>query len=108
MVDLLSTNLDGVGGLRAIDSRTVLARWREAAGGDDPDLETALEVGRKAGARYALLGSVVSIGCGVRLCAPTCTTSREAAKLGSGTVEGAPDSVLILVDRLSIEILRAP
>ena len=32
MVDLLSTNLDGAGGLRAIDSRTVLARWSEAAG----------------------------------------------------------------------------
>ncbi|MEQ9570381.1 MAG: hypothetical protein RLN75_09345, partial [Longimicrobiales bacterium] len=29
MMDLLSTNLDGVGGLRTIHTRTVLARWRE-------------------------------------------------------------------------------
>ncbi|HET6639728.1 MAG TPA: adenylate/guanylate cyclase domain-containing protein [Gemmatimonadota bacterium] len=106
MVDLLSTNLDGAGGLRAIDSRTVLARWREAAGGEDPDLETALDVGRKAGARYALLGSVVSIGNGVRLTADVYDVE-GGRKLGSGTVEGAQDSVFMLVDRLSIEILRA-
>ena len=106
MVDLLSTNLDGAGGLRAIDSRTVLARWREAAGGEDPDLETALEVGRRAGARYALLGSVVSIGDGVRLSADVYDVD-GGAKLGSGTVEGSQDSVFMLVDRLSIEILRA-
>ena len=106
MVDLLSTNLDGAGGLRAIDSRTVLARWRETAGGEDPDLETALEVGRRAGARYALLGSVVSIGDGVRLSADVYDVD-GGRKLGSGTVEGAQDSVFMLVDRLSIEILRA-
>jgi class 3 adenylate cyclase/tetratricopeptide (TPR) repeat protein len=106
MVDLLSTNLDGAGGLRAIDSRTVLARWREIAGNEDPDLDTALEVGRKAGARYALLGSVVSIGEGVRLTADVYDVN-GGAKLGSGTVEGAQDSVFALVDRLSIEILRA-
>ncbi|HEY7471025.1 MAG TPA: adenylate/guanylate cyclase domain-containing protein [Gemmatimonadota bacterium] len=105
MVDLLSTNLDGAGGLRAIDSRTVLARWREL-GGEDPDLETALEIGRKAGARFALLGSVVSIGSGVRLSADVYDV-QGGAKLGSGTVEGAQDSVFMLVDRLSIEILRA-
>jgi class 3 adenylate cyclase/tetratricopeptide (TPR) repeat protein len=106
MVDLLSTNLDGAGGLRAIDSRTVLARWREVAGTDDPDLDTALDVGRKAGARFALLGSVVSIGDGVRLSADVYEVE-GGRKLGSGTVEGAQDSVFMLVDRLSIEILRA-
>src|SRR5687768_115297 len=106
MVDLLSTNLDGAGDLRAIDSRTVLARWREATGGEDPDLETALDVGRRAGARYALLGGVVSIGDGVRLTADVYDVE-GGAKLGSGTVEGSQDSVFMLVDRLSIEILRA-
>ncbi|MGH7566289.1 MAG: adenylate/guanylate cyclase domain-containing protein [Gemmatimonadota bacterium] len=106
MVDLLSTNLDGAGGLRAIDSRTVLARWREVAGDEDPDLDTALDVGRRAGARYALLGSVVSIGDGVRLSADVYDVD-GGAKLGSGTVEGSQDSVFMLVDRLSIEILRA-
>ncbi|NIN12143.1 MAG: hypothetical protein GTO61_12205, partial [Gemmatimonadales bacterium] len=32
MVDLLSANLDGVGGIRTVDSRTVLHRWRQRAG----------------------------------------------------------------------------
>jgi hypothetical protein len=39
MVDVLSNNLDGLGGNRTIDSRTVLARWRERVPGEAlPDL----------------------------------------------------------------------
>src|SRR5687767_3202452 len=54
LVDLLSTNLDGAGGLRAIDSRTVLARWRELVPeGGVADLPTALEVARRSGGKYA-------------------------------------------------------
>jgi tetratricopeptide (TPR) repeat protein len=49
---------------------------------------------------------VVSIGSGVRLTADVYDV-QGGAKLGSGTVEGAQDSVFMLVDRLSIEILRA-
>ena len=46
MVDLFSTSLDGVGGYRTSDSRTVMARWSEVVGGGDaaPDLETTLEM----------------------------------------------------------------
>lgn len=70
MVDLISTNLDEVAGLRAIDSRTVMARWREQVEGEDfPDLQRALQVARRAGARYALIGSAVSLGREVRLAA---------------------------------------
>lgn len=54
MVDLLSTNLDGAVGLRTIDSRTVLARWREGVTDDRAlDLASALDVARRTGARYA-------------------------------------------------------
>jgi class 3 adenylate cyclase/tetratricopeptide (TPR) repeat protein len=107
MVDLLSTNLDGTAGLRTIDSRTVLARWREAVPGTEPaDLNTALEVGRRAGARYVLAGSAVAIGGDVRLTAVVYDAT-TGANLGQGQVEGAPDSVFALVDRLSIEVLRA-
>lgn len=49
MVDLLSTNLDGVAGLRAIDNRTVLSRWRRAVPEGEPgDLATALRVAGEA------------------------------------------------------------
>jgi class 3 adenylate cyclase/tetratricopeptide (TPR) repeat protein len=107
MVDLLSTNLDGAGGLRSIDSRTVLARWNERVpAGQRADLATALEVGRQTGALYVLLGSVVSVGSEVRLSAEVYGVE-DGEKLGQGQVIGAPDSIFGLVDRLSIEVLRA-
>ena len=107
MVDLLSTDLDGVTGLRAIDSRTVLARWRETVSGTEtPDLKTAIEVARRAGARYALIGSAVASGAGLRLAADIYEVS-SATSLGQGQVEGAADSIFSLVDRLSIQALRA-
>jgi class 3 adenylate cyclase/tetratricopeptide (TPR) repeat protein/TolB-like protein len=107
MVDLLSTNLDGVAGLRSIDSRTVLARWGERVQGSAaPDLETTLDVAERTGARYALVGSVVSSGPDVRLAADVYEV-KSGASLERAQVEGAPDSIFALVDRLSIEVLRA-
>ncbi len=61
MVDLLSTNLDGAAGLRAIDPRAVLSKWRSEIGEgvDAADRQAALEVARGLGASYALMGSMV-------------------------------------------------
>ncbi|HET6363313.1 MAG TPA: adenylate/guanylate cyclase domain-containing protein [Gemmatimonadota bacterium] len=105
LVDLLSTNLDGAGGLRAIDSRTVLARWRELVPeGGVADLPTALEVARRSGGKYGLVGSAVSSGASMRLV--TDVYDLESGEtLGQSQVEGSPDSIFGLVDRLSIEIL---
>lgn len=101
MVTLLSTNLDGAGDLRAIDSRTVLAQWdARAESGSAP----ALDVARATGARYAILGSVVAIGPDIRLVADVYDVETEEV-LGQGRVEGAPDSVLALVDELAVEAL---
>ncbi|MFN2384609.1 MAG: tetratricopeptide repeat protein, partial [Gemmatimonadota bacterium] len=106
MVDLLSTGLDGAAGLRAIDSRTVLARWGERVPGDAAaDLATTLAVARETGARYAVVGSAVAIGPSVRLVADVYDAGSEKS-LGQGTVEGPPDSVLHLVDQLAVEVLR--
>jgi class 3 adenylate cyclase/tetratricopeptide (TPR) repeat protein len=105
MVDLLSTNLDGAGGLRAIDSRTVLARWRELVPEDGvADLPTALEVARRAGGKYGLVGSAVSSGEMMRLSAELYDLEGGEA-LGNPQVEGSPDSIFGLVDRLSIQVL---
>ncbi|HYO46274.1 MAG TPA: adenylate/guanylate cyclase domain-containing protein, partial [Gemmatimonadota bacterium] len=107
MVDVLSTNLDGAAGLRTIDSRTVLARWREGVPGDRaPDLASALAVARRTGASYALIGDVVGSSTGVRFGAEVYDLE-DGSKLGQGQVEGSPDSIFSLVDRLSIEVLRA-
>ncbi len=106
MVDALSMNLDGAAGLRAIDGRTVLARWRERVGeGATADLPTALGVAEASGGRYALVGSVVSSGTNMRVLADLYDL-REDARFGREQVEGSPDSIFALVDRLSIAVLR--
>ncbi len=70
MVDLLSMGLDGAGGLRAIDSRTLLARWQEAVGDKTvADLALALGVASRTQARYALVGSAVAAGPRIRFAA---------------------------------------
>ncbi len=105
MVVLLSTDMNGVGGLRTIDSRTLLARWREQVPETgEADRATALEVAQAAGARYALLGSAVAIGQEVRLSADIYDTE-GGAQMGTVQVEGSHDSVLGLVDRLAVQSL---
>ena len=105
-VDLVGSNIDGAGGLRAIDSRTLLARWHEAVDeGERPDLATSLDVARRTGARYALLGTAVALGRDLRLTADIYDVP-SGKSLGQAQVEGAPDSVYMLVDRLSIEALK--
>lgn len=105
MPDLLATNLDGVGGVRAIDSRTVLSRWRQQVpDGESADLPTALDVARRSGATYGLVGSVVSSGTDMRVSADVYDVG-SGQSLGQKQVNGPPDSVFALVDRLSIEVL---
>jgi tetratricopeptide (TPR) repeat protein len=106
MVDLMSTNLDGAAGLRTIAGRTVLARWNEAdADEKGGDLDTALGVARATGASYALVGSAISSGQGMRLTAKL-YNARTGEALGDVQVEGPADSVFTLVDRLSVAAVR--
>lgn len=106
IVNLLSTNLDGAAGLRAIDSRTVLAQWDQHVGGDsDADRETALRIAGATGARWALLGDAVAIGPQVRLTADVIDL-QTGAGIGQVRAEGPPDSVLALVDGLTVDVLR--
>lgn len=106
MVDLFAMSLDGVGGFRTIDSRTVMARWRDVVGEgaeSEPDLATVREVARRAGARYVMTGNVVSFGDDLQLQAELVGVD-SGDDLGSGRVQGPVDSVPALVDRLSIQV----
>lgn len=106
MVDLFAMSLDGVGGYRTIDSRTVMARWREMVGDQqdaEPDLATVREVARQTGARYVMTGNVVSFGDDLRLQAELVDVE-SGDDVGAGRVQGPTDSVPALVDRLSIEV----
>jgi len=107
MVDLLSNNLDGVGGFRTIDPRTVMARWKEGVGNaTTPDLNAALRAAAATGARYAIVGSVVAIRENVRLLSNVydLDTGREVAQ---GQAEGQADEVLRLVDDLAVGTVRS-
>ncbi|MGH7587304.1 MAG: protein kinase domain-containing protein, partial [Gemmatimonadota bacterium] len=105
MVDLLSIGLDGAGGLRAIDSRTLLARWSESVGSSGvADLRLSLDVARRAGAGYAVVGSAVPAGPQVRLAADVYDLE-SGRSLGQAVAEGPSDSILALVDRMGMKIL---
>jgi tetratricopeptide (TPR) repeat protein len=106
MVVLLSTNLDGVAGLRAISSRTMLARWEERARGTtNPDEAASLAIAGDTGARYGVIGSAVRIGAEVLLTADVFEI-RSRKRLGSARAQGSVDDLWTLVDRLSIEIIK--
>lgn len=107
MVTLLSTNLDGAGRLRAIDSRTVLARWDQAIDAGRPEnLTTALDVASDVGAAYAVVGSATSIGDDVRLGAAVYDVS-TGARIGLSEIDGAADSLFTLVDGATRGVLGA-
>jgi serine/threonine-protein kinase len=104
MVDLLSTNLNAVGGIRAADPRTVLARWKKTGATGGADLETALDVARSVKATAAVLGSIVATGNRVRVSADL--YGQDGKALAHAQVDGAADSVLPLVDSLSLYLVR--
>jgi TolB-like protein len=104
MVDLLSTSLDQVGGVRAIHPRTVLHRWSRLADGGMLDLDGALALGRDVGAGSVLLGSLVGAGDRIRLTAELYTL--DGRRIGEARSEGDAATVLALVDDLAVRILR--
>src|SRR5690606_7840381 len=105
-MDLLANGLDGIGGFRTIDPRTVMARWRTTVGEElAPDLATALGVAGSTGARYALSGSVVAFREGVRLAANIydILTGTEVAQ---ARVEGPASDLFRLSDELVLQTMR--
>ncbi|MBA3258194.1 MAG: hypothetical protein H0T68_01855 [Gemmatimonadales bacterium] len=104
MVDLLATNFSGVGGIRTVDPRAVIRRWGGRGGGGADRLRQALVIGRDLGAGSVVMGSVVSAGGRVRLAADLYSTAGD--QLGRAQVDGPADSVLQLVDRMSVILLR--
>ena len=107
MANTLATNLNGLAGLRTVSSRTVLSRWDAAVGEDDaPDLTTALEVARQAGAVYAVIGDLVVAGDRTQASADIydVETGQQIGQARSvGSVEG--DSAFALIDRFTVEIV---
>jgi TolB-like protein len=105
MVDLLTTNLQGVGGIRVVDPRLVLKRWGRKDPDEERGVEDALDLGRELDAGSVVTGSAVSAGGRVRLAADLYAVA-GGERLGRAQVDGPADSILPLVDRLSVALLR--
>ncbi len=105
MVDLLATNLQGVGGIEAVDPRLVLTRWGKRDEDEAGGVEEALALGRDLDAGSVVMGSAVSAGGRVRIAADLYAVA-GGERLGRAQVDGPADSILPLVDRLSVALLR--
>lgn len=106
LVDLLTTNLEGLGGLRTINAGSVVARWRSQIGESfTAELDDALRVAAGLNARYAVRGSVVAAGSRIRMVAEIFELS-DRSRVGSVQVEGSEDEMLELVDALTVELAR--
>ncbi|MFW6085556.1 MAG: tetratricopeptide repeat protein [Gemmatimonadota bacterium] len=106
IVALLSPMLDGVAGIRAINGRTVLARWDERVGGRQADLASSLGVARDVGGRFALVGSAVASGPTARIHLDL-HDAVTGERLGGGQLDGPSDDVMALADRAAAEAARS-
>jgi tRNA A-37 threonylcarbamoyl transferase component Bud32/tetratricopeptide (TPR) repeat protein len=106
MVDLMQAKLNGEGGPRAADSRSVLAAVRDAGGSDAQDLseDAAAGVAKKLGAGRILQGSIV--GSADHLVMNASLVAVPGSKtLTQTSVAGPKDSIFVLIDRLTAQLL---
>src|SRR5207247_10174170 len=105
-VELLCANLTGEDGVRAADTRTVLSAWHRAGGTDREDLaaDGARSVARRVGAGKLVLGEVVGTPNRLILSAAIVASS-SGRSTPQASVDGPPDSLLTLVERLVRQLL---
>ena len=106
MLDLLAAKLTGEGGMRATDPRQLLDAWRRAGGSEQSELprEDALLLARRLGAGRLLLGDVVGTPTRLVITA-SLLGSTSGDSIAKVNVEGPPDSLAWLVDRLAARLL---
>src|SRR5438094_523604 len=106
MVDLLGAKLTGEDGVRAADTRTVLSAWRRAGGTGQEELaaDGARSVARRVGAGKLVLGEVVGTPNRLILSAAIVASS-SGRSTPQASVDGPPDSLLTLVERLVRQLL---
>jgi hypothetical protein len=105
MVDLLAAKLHGTAGIRAADPRSLLAAWRKSAGpAGDLSVGSATKVAERVGAGRLIQGDVV--GTRQQITINAAILEAPGATVGaSASVEGSPDSLPRLVDRLAAKLL---
>lgn len=105
MVDLVAAKLTGDGVPRAIDPRSMMSRWhRTAPGARDLPRAHALEMARDLQAGRVLLGSIVGTPSHLVLTA-SLVSAADGKTEAEAVVQGASDSLPVLVDRLLAALL---
>jgi DNA-binding SARP family transcriptional activator/tetratricopeptide (TPR) repeat protein len=103
VASLLSTKLDGAGGLRGVDSHTLLRRAGEQEAWDPKEASLLAE---HFGAGLHVLGSVMASGGGLHIDAALYEVG-SPQPLVRAAVEGVEEELFALVDRLAVELLAA-
>lgn len=109
IVDLLSTNLDGMPGLRMIDPAAVIAVSNRHRSGEDGALPAGFDrsIAVEMGANYAISGSAVQAGSNtVNLVAQAHDVSSGEPLGPSVEVTGTLDRPDRLVDQLSVALIQ--
>ena len=104
MVDLLTSNLEGAGGIRGVDPLVLL----ESVAKRNAPLRTpaqAREAAARLGAGRAVLGSIVESGGQLHMRAAVFDHDSGDRPMALATVEGESADLFDLVDRLTAELL---
>ena len=105
MVDLLAGTMDGIGEIRVVHPRALLGTNSGAASG--ARRPSGVELARRFGADYFVIGSVVSDGERVQLHASLHPTANPSRPRGTAVAEGPVDSLFVLSQELSTQLLSA-
>lgn len=104
MVDLLTTQLGSVAGTRSLDARTVLAAWHRAARNDtDLSSEESSKLAASLGSGRLVLGAIVGNSSVISIDAKVIDVNDSL--LTDASVRGSPDSLFVLIDRLTTQLL---
>jgi DNA-binding SARP family transcriptional activator/TolB-like protein len=108
MVNLLSTNLRGAGGLRSVDPHALLSfTGRLTANEPRLDPSQAASVAQRFGARLFVLGDIVEAGGKLRINASLYDEARGREPIAQAAVDGTPAQLFDLVDGLTVQLLRS-
>ena len=104
MVDLLTSNLEGAGEMRAVDPQ-VLLDWMAKRSAPPQTPAEAREAAARFGAGQSVLGNVVESGGRLHVRAAVYGHESGDRPLALATVEGKSSELFDLVDRLTAELL---
>lgn len=103
IVGLLSTKLDGAGGLRAVDSQTII-RIVDREGYSPGEPGSAMRVASVFGAGLFVIGEIIEAAGRMQVSA-TLHRSGEDDPLAEATVDGQSEDVFDIVDELTAQLL---